>query len=296
MERNLVLGGMVFRGVEYITMTSESGEPLTFVEKTNTGNGVPVAEIGEQKFYTVEDALSAATSGETVTLIADSAEDVSLIIPTGVTLDLQGYTLTADRLIGLNGSYLNAKRPSSTTNTLGGILNVPEDNLILSENGYKLTEVAYVLPVWNPEAKHFQFSQFIVNTNNDDRGLWINEEKEKIYFQFKHQASTLINQRLLADGASDNELAVKVVLEWSNDSGAAGVEFVYNDEQVGYIVLGKYSETEGKNIAMDYTFTLTNYSQLNIDISTLKVYAKIETNSGATAFGDVWTLENAKQL
>lgn len=51
-----------------------------------------VAEIGENKYETLAEAVSAANDGETVKLLADATEDV--VINKNITLDLGGKTLT----------------------------------------------------------------------------------------------------------------------------------------------------------------------------------------------------------
>ena len=114
-----------------------------------------------------------------------------------------------------------------------------------------------------------------------NRGLKIDEENDTIYFQFKHQATKAINQSLLKDGAGDNALKVVVRLVWNTGDGEAYQDFVYNDRFVGEVTGSK-----------DYTFTLTGYSALNIDLDTLSVKAMIITESGAVASGTVWTTED----
>lgn len=290
MAQNLMIDGTVFHGVDSISMTNENGEKVTYIEKTNAGTGVYVAEIGERQFYTVEDALAAAVSGETVMMIADSSEAVNLTIPEGVTLDLQGYALTANNLIGFNGSYINAVTPKS--GRLGGRLIIPKGNLILSEQALPKTAPYYLLPFWN-DVGYYQFTQIaLVDTDSKNvRGLKIDKENETIYFQFTHNASSFVDENLFVDGMDDNELEVVVHLEWTNDKGDAKQEFVYNNEQVGKVAVGVGGQ------AYDYNYQLKNYTQIGIDdvaLETLKVYAMVRTNSGATVFGTNWTLENAK--
>ena len=55
-------------------------------------NATPVAKHEEVEYYSVSEALAAATSGE-VTVIAPSTE-ASIMVPAGVTLNLNGQTLT----------------------------------------------------------------------------------------------------------------------------------------------------------------------------------------------------------
>ena len=55
-------------------------------------NGVKAAQIGDVKYETLAEAIAAAKDGETVTLLADATEDVT--IDKNITLDLGGKTLT----------------------------------------------------------------------------------------------------------------------------------------------------------------------------------------------------------
>lgn len=277
MSQNLIIDGIVLNGVDSLSIPNENGERITYIEKTNVGTGVPVAQIGERQLYTVEDALAAAAPGETITMIADATENAGLTIPAGVTLDLQGHTLTAHRVVGLNGSFITAT-PNS------GKLLVPQGNLVLSEQGWRNEKGQYVMPIWDPVNGYYLFSLFVVNTATTARGLYISEETGELYFQFKPQATTAILKGLLADGASDNELKIKVVVEWTDAAGVNTMAVAYSDNKVA-----------AATGAQDLSCRI-NYGSLGINIDTLTVYGAIVTNSGATAFGDKWTLENAKQL
>lgn len=248
---------------------------LMFMPVQPAAAATSVASVGGVKYSTLNSAIEAAAATKgTVTLLNDT-EVVGAFIPKGVTLDLANYTLTAGYLIGLKGSYLTA-----TPNA--GKLVIEKDSLVLPEQGYKNADEQYVLPVWNPEQNCYVFSLFVLNTDPaKDRGLKVDEANETIYFQFKHQATGAINRTLLADGAGDNALKVIVRLVWNTDDGAAYQDFVYNDRFVGEVTGSK-----------DYTFTLTGYSALNINLDTLSVTAMIVTESGAVASGDVWTMES----
>ena len=141
----------------------------------------------------------------------------------------------------------------------------------------------YVLPLWDPSENCYQFSLFEVNSDpGKNRGLTIDEEAGLLYFQFKHRATDALNKRLLGDGGGDNAMSVVIRLQWTNANGTAYQDFHYNDLQIGKVT-GNF----------DYTFTLTGYSALNIDLSSLKVQAMVVTDSGATAFGTVWDHTNA---
>ena len=95
---------------------------------------------------------------------------------------------------------------------------------------------------------------------------------------------------LWANGVSDNELSVMVRLEWTDaDGNVAYQDFVYGDKHVSVVSAGD---------AM-YTFQMSGYSAMKIDISTLKVTPMFLTTSGAASVGttyyakDVYTAPEA---
>lgn len=59
-------------------------------------------------YPTVQAALSAATSGKTVRLLMNVADAGTLVVPAGVTFNLNGYTLNADNLISF-GNVIDDK-------------------------------------------------------------------------------------------------------------------------------------------------------------------------------------------
>ncbi len=120
-----------------------------------------VAMIGEQGFLTVADALNAATSGQTVTMIDNSEEkDAYLIIQPGVTLDLASCELTAKAVIGLKGSFLTADPETNTGK--GGLLYVAKDNVSLSSSAVtsKITATHKIVPIYINN--HYMFGEFMI--------------------------------------------------------------------------------------------------------------------------------------
>lgn len=224
-------------------------------------------------YYTdLSDALAAVNdpAAETIRMLKDYTETYVIIAP-GTTLDLADYTVTASFVVGMNGSKLTAT-PNS------GKLVAPKANLTLAKDGYKNADDQYILPIWDPAANCYQFTQFVLNTDNANRGLYIDEANDEIYFQFKHQATGAINQSLLSDGASDNALKVIVRLVWDTTTGSAHQDFFYNDTLVAQVT-GAY----------DYNFKLVGYSAMDIQLDTLKVTAMTITDSGMVACGETWT-------
>ena len=88
--------------------------------------GKYVAEIGSQGYESLTEAVAAAEDGQTVTLLADAAEDV--VISKSITLDLGGKTLT------------NTNAGKATISVTGGTVTVKNGNVV-GGTGYYNIEV-----------------------------------------------------------------------------------------------------------------------------------------------------------
>ena len=83
-----------------------------------------VAEIGSQGYETLQAAIDAAQDGQTVTLLADAAEDV--VISKSITLDLGGKTLT------------NTDAGKATISVTGGTVTVKNGNVVGGTSYYNI--------------------------------------------------------------------------------------------------------------------------------------------------------------
>lgn len=241
MAQNLIIDGIVLNGVDSISMTNENGEKIVYVEKVNTGAGYHVAEIGEKKFYTVEDALKSAVSGETVLLIADSVENASLLVPANVTLDLNGYTLEAPAFTSALGSQvLNSK----TT----GILKVPQTGIAFNKgNTY--------LPVWNGVDGYYliRFGWTTQISKNAETDI------VSYYFLPKPRNGSTNNLevvKLWQDGALDNQIRIEGRIEWDGDSGKHTMSMQYTDA----VISGIYTKNADLTGSECFVFTVSGVS------------------------------------
>ena len=86
--------------------------------------GKYVAEIGSQGYETLQAAINAAEDGQTVTLLADAAEDV--VISKSITLDLGGKTLT------------NTNAGKATISVQSGTVTVKNGNVVGGTDYYNI--------------------------------------------------------------------------------------------------------------------------------------------------------------
>ena len=86
--------GYVFAdGSTSTTVTVNSGAEGATVETPNVTAATPVAQVGETKYQTLQDAFAAAKAGDTITLLADVTINSRLDIAQNVTIDLNGQTI-----------------------------------------------------------------------------------------------------------------------------------------------------------------------------------------------------------
>lgn len=195
----------------------DSNEPLTsatwhYVSPTvceymETGKGTAT------KFATLEEALTTATGG-TITLLANATVDTMVLKP-GVTLDLNGCTLTADMLIVMSGATVLDGGEDCVG---GGKLNIAKEKLLfMRENGQG------ILPVWNG-VDGYVFTkvsfQQLVQTAGEGAAQYI----------FLPQFSNRNASSLMKNGGSDNGVKIKVCLTWGD--GQSQQYYTYSDDLV----------------------------------------------------------------
>ncbi len=234
----------------------------------------PVAQIGDVTYSTVEAALRAAKSGDMVVMTADSDEAGNdLILNEGVTLNMGAYNLAVRSLVGANGSFVCG----DAYHAQNDYAKLSAETLILGEEAPKVNG-NNMIPVWNVSLNCYVFSLFNI-TDTGSYGLVIDDEKKVLTLSFTQQLTGIVRTELLADnGGSDNELNIMVKLSWSNDNGVYNQEYVYKDAHVKYVAANRDNGAY-------YTFTLTGYDSLMLDLDTLQVQAVAVTESGVVAAG-----------
>ena len=174
-------------------------------------------------YTTVAAALAAAQSGDTVEMLDNSTEATAyLMVPAGVTFDLKGHTLNALGLVAFDTAYVV---DNSTDKT--GLLKVAKTNLVIMS-------VDTQLPVWNEVDGYIFATMKMTQANSPER-----KTEDSFYFKFKPSlGSTELNTAYLANGATDNKLAIKVKITWTvpgetvEENTVGSQEFVFGDTYV----------------------------------------------------------------
>ena len=181
--------------------------------------------------YTIlDDALKAAQPGQTVALLDDCAGAYVVVYP-GVTLDLKGFTLTAEYLVAFSGAHV-----IDTQGT--GRLAAAMGNVVLDEgNG--------MVPVYDGEVYIFTKAGFqIKQAAYDGDGVKLSAVACPV---------NMDAVELLKNGAADNDLTVEIILSWDTADGTGSQEFVFNDAVVSAV----YSSNQGTWSKYGQMFSMT---------------------------------------
>lgn len=254
-----------------------------------------VAKVGDNSYTTLEAALKAAPAGSTVELLADvNEEDARLYVYDGVTLKLGVYDIHAKSLFADEGCKVYGQPYSSNENA--DYAKIMVDNIELGEEPYSQSGYSYLpIMIEKEQSETYVFMQAMIYDVGSFYKLDVDTEKKEISFKFTQSISSgVCNDFLKEVGGLPVGVKMQIVLEWleddANNTESANIvtqTFTYSDEALKYVSdLSHYSE--GRH----YKFTMRGYDALDIDPNTLNVYAKIVTESGAIAKGNVHTYSN----
>ena len=233
-------GIMAFRvgnyTVEIALNNTDAAGTLNRVEAVE--NAENVAEVNGVGYTTVAEALANANGG-TVKMIASSTE-AAIMVPAGVTLDLNGNTLT----VGSAASF-GIIMDSGNASAIGtGKLIVGEYDLAMSSNGV-------YAPVWDGTGYVFvavEFRQQITTSNG-----------YKVRFYNNNAVSRSYISQIMADGDVNNVISLVVRGSWTgNADGNVSVQ--------DYILNSTFEASYGANNVSGRTtvdFTLTGTETLD---------------------------------
>ena len=185
-------------------------------------------------YNTVAKAILAARAGETVALIRDAEEKITSVL-TGVTLDLNGYTLTTD-YVTCFGDIIDS------SNGNAGLLKVDSARILIQKSNEQL-------PVKNGAGYRFvdvlKFNQKM-------------KEETKFVFQplFEEDAHALLLAGKEATGVS-----VMVRVSWTQTQGTRTQDFAYNDSFVQDFI-NSYNAKEAGKYGQQLTLTLNSASSI----------------------------------
>ena len=211
-------------------MTSISAKWISYVAvNVNTG----------AYYMALDEALKEAAGGDTVQLLTDY-DGGSVLIPIGITLDLNGNDLTAANAVAFDSAHLIDNKGS-------GSLITGEKNLVLDESNA-------MVPVYTGTAYIFTRAGFAISQDNAYTG-------EGIRLQALVCPVRMDAVDMLADGGADNNVQIVIQLSWDTEEGTGSQDFVFNDD----VVASVYSSNQGEWNKYDKMFSMVITGFRNIE-------------------------------
>ena len=243
-------------GYSYADSYVEATEVHNFVNNVCAEcglDGFVLHKQGDVKTYykTLEEALATATGG-TIALLADATTG-NVVVKPGVTLDLNGYRLTANLVVAMNGAVILDGGEACIG---GGSLKIAKGNLALSKDN------GNVVALWNG-VDGYIFTKVTYQQLANPLG---NGAAQYIFLPAFSNAEA---NALMADGGADNGFSMKVSLVWNK--GQSQQLYTYDDAFVSQVF------ASGGKLA--FSLTVTGIG----GIQDMKVNAVAVTDSGAQA-------------
>ncbi len=144
MKRRLLsafLAVMMVLTMAPVAFAADGDAENTAVSSASGSNDSAVAKIGDIQYATLADAVAAAQSGETVKLLTETAEDITIAQDKNITLDLNGKKLTnvqSDTITVTKGAKLTiegAGTVDNVTHAKSALVNYGE---VVLDNGVTL--------------------------------------------------------------------------------------------------------------------------------------------------------------
>ena len=195
-------------------------EEETVVEISNAVQNVAYNTATQTGYATVQEALAAAQAGQTIVLLTD-AEEASVQVTPGVTLDLNGHELTVSFAVAFNSGHI--------VDAVGsGRLVAAMDHVVLDEENA-------MVPVYDGEGYIFTKVGFAIRQDKSwTEGFKINAMAYPVNMDVVE---------LLKNGGADNNVRIMIQLTWDTDAGTGSQQFAFSDEVVSQV----YSSNNGKS-------------------------------------------------
>ncbi len=214
-----------------------------------------VAMIGSNTYQSVAEALAAATSGKTVVLMKDCADTATVsVINTGVTLDLNGYTLTANNILSF-GNVIDSATDDNETATVGGIkISNNTANAFVS-----LQAGNTYLPIYDSTNGCYRFFKYDFKVSNPSYKYNAEETPNSVKFGYQLVLDNEVGYQLLANESNERGFDIHVDVEWDVADGKRGTSITFRTDTLAEFAegtLNKFDEIQAGTKSMG-ALTLT---------------------------------------
>lgn len=237
-----------------------------YVVKENVEPAYGKVQIGDIIYDSLDSALEAVKSGDTIILQSDINCKTQLSFATDFCLDLNGYTLTAEgvAILAHGGSIVD-------NGATKGLLAVPKGFLVMNHAVYGM------LPIWNEEGTGYIFVKVIDQVKPI---VIIGEDSFVVECRPSISGGGVTTSRVFSDGALDNEISFKINII-GYDEGGNIVQTVALPPFTDTLVSSVYTNST----SFRYTINGMRYAKCTVELA-------IETESGLVYRSEMGSVEN----
>lgn len=206
-----------------------------------------------------QEIMNNVTTGQTIKLHTDATVSTNIVLDKGITLDLNGHTLTADGdyLIALDGNNVIDSAAGTAENAKGSLFTIGQ--VILPEKNA-------MIPVYDSVEMTYQFYEVIDPECNTIECQHLVDNKDGSFtYDMRPNFGSLENGTAIANGCGE-DLKVMVEITWQTDTQKTVRHYEINkDELVNmytkkglcfYMKLNHASETAKAHGGMDVHFVI----------------------------------------
>ena len=202
-------------------------------------------------YATIDEAVTAAKSGETVKVVADCTAEGVIILMKGRKLDLNGHIVTAEAAVGFNTSNIFDTSAAKTA------------RLVVDKDSFSVSSTNSQMPILTEEGYAFAAVNLQTLPVNEDKNADVNITYRPSFKPFNN---------LFEDGAVDNGIQIKIRVSWNvpdDETYAKTQDFVFGEDLV------KEVYRDGRT----FTLKLTGMGALE----NIKIVAIVESDLGVVA-------------
>ena len=215
----------------------------------------------------------AAAPGDKVVLMADDSTNYA-IVTTGVTLDLNGNALTANYVVGFNGSNIVDYSEAKT------------GKLVAQQGNVKLAKDNDQLSIYDAQNGCYVFTTIQTNVYNVNRFGYLASENKYQTSPFLY-AQGNANERELAHAILGSDFAtagveVKIRITWEDNNGTfvSDQDFKYTAESVQKYI-GTYGTSASSGNEKYDTFYAVFSNAILTQGKNAKIYTVVTSDTGA---------------
>ena len=225
---NIIVKGGTFTGFDPANNKAE-GENTNFVaagyKSVDNGNGTytvivneaVVAVIGDKEYETLAAATTAAKAGDTIVLVADAKGEQFVVIMSGVTLNLNGHSITGATMFYASGEVID------TSATKG----------VVSATSYSMNLENTYTSIYDKEKSGYSF--FDLTIQSGVKNVEGDANAKAVQFRLKKDTNAALAERnrafeLLKKGVDSSRVEARVTVTWTDGDTTQHLIFVFTDD------------------------------------------------------------------